>query len=201
MKRIATVITIFASMAFLLGPFPAAHAGTLPNISGTWYMGGNHSKRCHISQSGNSITLRNERGENATGSFVDPSHITTKWPESAYTPMGPKLQIDGRISGNLSTILWSNSTYWTRSAEGAHALPDISGTWFMGGDPSKRCHIRQRGSALTLTNETGQTATGSFVNQRRITTNWSGRQVEGHLSSDFQRIDWNNSTRWTRGSY
>lgn len=117
MKGITTALAMFASVAFLLGPFPAANAGTLPNISGTWYVGGDHSKRCHISQSGNSISLRNERGQEATGSFVDPSRITTSWPASLYTSMGPRVQIEGRISGNLSTILWSNSTYrWTRGS-------------------------------------------------------------------------------------
>ncbi len=200
MKRVVAVISTLACMAFFMGPSATANAATLPNISGTWYSGGDHSKRCEIRQSGNSITLTNERGQAATGSFVDPSRITTSWPMSAYTSMGPQTQIEGRISPSLDTILWSNSTYWTRGGSTTGALPDISGTWYESGDPSKRCHIRQHGTSLTLTNASGQTATGSFVNPRQMKTRWGITEIDGHLSHDLWRIDWSNSTHWTRGT-
>ena len=108
------VFAVIAGVAFLFGLATAAHAGTLPNISGTWYVNGDHSKRAHITQSGTSITLRNERGQTATGSFLDPSHITTIWSPSIYTPMAPRTQIEGRITRSLNTIHWSNGTRWTR---------------------------------------------------------------------------------------
>lgn len=198
MKRAVAIISALACMAFALGPPAPAQAGTLPNISGTWYMGGDHSKRCKIEQSGNSITLTNERGQHATGSFISPTHITTSWPASLYTSMGPRNQIDGRISGD--TILWNNSTFWTRGGSTTRGLPDISGNWYASADPSKLCHIRQHGNTLTLTNESGQTATGSFVNPRRIKARWGFREIDGHLSHDLWRIEWSNSTYWTRGT-
>jgi hypothetical protein len=198
MKRVVAAMSMLACMAFVLGLPAKTNAGTLPNISGTWYMGGDHSKRCEIQQNGNSITLTNERGQTATGSFVDPSHITTSWPMSLYTSMGPRTQIDGRISGD--TILWSNSTFWTRGGSTTSGLPDLSGNWYASADPAKRCHIRQHGNSLTLTNETGQTATGSFVNSRQITAQWGMTKIGGHLSHDLWRIQWSNSTYWTRGT-
>ncbi len=198
MKRVVAIISTFACMAFVLGPTAQTNAGTLPNISGTWYSGGDHSKRCEIRQSGDAITLTNERGQVATGSFVDPSRITTSWPTSLYTSMGPRTQIEGRISGD--TILWNNSTFWTRGGSTTGALPDISGNWYSSADSAKRCHIRQHGDSLTLTNESGQTATGSFVNPRQITTSWGMTKIDGHLSHDLWRIQWSNSTYWTRGT-
>ena len=190
MTRTLAIAALLAGVALVFGPAPAARAGTLPNISGTWDAQGDRGKRCTISQSGTSITLTNERGQTAHGSFVNPSVITTSW------------SVEGRISGSLDTILWNNSTTWTRHPAGAHTLPDLSGTWYSGGgDPSKRCQIRQHGNSLTFTNESGQTASGSFENPRTIAANWSGRHIKGHLSADFWRIDWSNHTRWTRGSY
>jgi hypothetical protein len=89
------------------------HAGTLPDISGTWYSGGDRSKRCRIEQSGTSLTLRNEDGWTATGKFVNPSEITTTWGS-----FGSRTTVTGRISGDLQTIRWSNSTFWTRGGGG-----------------------------------------------------------------------------------
>jgi hypothetical protein len=198
MKRIVAAMSAFACLAFVLGLPAPSSAGTLPNISGTWYSGGDHSKHCTIHQSGDSITLTNERGQHATGSFVNPSHITTSWPTSLYTSMGPRTQIEGRISGD--TILWNNSTFWTRGGSTTGGLPDISGNWYASADPSKRCHIRQHGDTLTLTNESGQTATGSFVNARQIRARWGTTEIDGHLSRDLWRIQWSNSTYWTRGT-
>jgi hypothetical protein len=94
----------------LLPPAPL-HAGTLPDISGTWYSGGDRAKRCRIEQSGTSLTLRNEDGWTATGSFTNPSQITTTWGS-----FGSRTTITGRISNDLETIRWSNGTSWTRGS-------------------------------------------------------------------------------------
>lgn len=93
---------------FLSVPTPI-HAGTLPDITGTWYAQGDHFKRCRIDQSGTSLTLRSEDGGTATGSFVNPSQIMTTWGS-----FGSRTTIIGRISNDLLTIRWSNGTYWTR---------------------------------------------------------------------------------------
>ena len=107
MKLWLVALTAVSTLS-LWAPAPV-HAGTLPDISGTWYAGGDRGKRCRIEQSGVSLTLRNEDGWTATGSFVNPSEITTTWGS-----FGSRTTISGRISGDLGTIRWSNGTYWTR---------------------------------------------------------------------------------------
>lgn len=95
-----------AALAVIVGTWTTVIAGTLPNISGRWYANGLASKPCSLNQSGTSVTLRNEQGINATGSFTDPSTLSTNW--------GP-FTITGHISSDLNTITWSNGTYWTRT--------------------------------------------------------------------------------------
>ena len=107
--KIARIVALCASSIVVFGVLTEVRAGTLPNISGGWYAGGDGSKHCHINQSGSSVSLTNERGATATGSFVDPSSLTTNW-----GPFGGG-QITGHISNDLRTITWSNGTYWKRS--------------------------------------------------------------------------------------
>jgi len=102
------MLGVFASLAIVLCAYAQVRAGTLPDISGTWYANGNRSSRCHISQSGVSVSLTNERGNTATGRFTDPGTLSTDW--GAFNGG----QVTGRISGDLRTITWSNGTYWSR---------------------------------------------------------------------------------------
>jgi hypothetical protein len=113
--RWAWLIGLAAVGAFSFSGPASLRAGTLPDISGTWYSGGDRSKPCAIEQSGSSLRLRNEDGQTATGRFVNPSEISTSWPGS----FGSRMTIVGRISGDLRTIRWSNATYWTRRGTGA----------------------------------------------------------------------------------
>lgn len=105
----STIVAIFASLAIALSVWADVRAGTLPNISGLWYANGNANHHCHISQSGSSVSLSNERGATATGSFVNPSSLATNW-----GPFGGG-NVTGQISSDLRTITWSNGTRWTRS--------------------------------------------------------------------------------------
>lgn len=112
--RTSTIATMVLA-ACVFGAFPTAHAGTLPDISGTWYAQGNGSKPCHIAQSGNNATFTNEVGDRATGRFTDPSTLSTSWPDwHNEHNAGPRSTYIGRISSGLTTIHWSNGTYWTR---------------------------------------------------------------------------------------
>jgi hypothetical protein len=107
MTRIAGVLTLCAGLA-IAGPALIGRAGTLPNISGTWYANGNPTARCRITQSGDSVSLTNEQGATATGRFADPSTLRTDW---GLMNGG---RITGTISGDLRRISWSNGTYWSR---------------------------------------------------------------------------------------
>lgn len=108
--RKAAAIALLGILALLVHLPEAVRAGTLPDITGTWYANGDSSKRCEISQSGTSVSLRNEQGGTATGTFSDPSTLTTDW---GY--FGGH-SIRGSISANLRRIDWSNGTYWTRES-------------------------------------------------------------------------------------
>ena len=106
---------------------------------------------------------------------------------------------EGTLSGDGRRIDWSNGTYWTRcSGGGGHHTPNLDGTWYRGGDRSQRCNIRQRKNSIQLRNESGQAATGSIDRRGRVTTNWSGTQITGTLSSDGNTINWDNGTSWSR---
>ena len=99
-----------AALTFAFGVLTQVHAGTLPDISGTWHPNGNRAIRAHISQSGTSVSLNNGQGATATGTFVDPSTLRTNW----GTFNGG--HITGTISNDLRRIDWSNGTYWSRPA-------------------------------------------------------------------------------------
>lgn len=122
MIRIAVALAALA-LALLPSLPSTLMAGTLPNISGTWYAFGDSSKRCSISQSGLSVTVTNERGNTGRGNFVqnNPSRIDTQW-----GPFGGG-QIFGTISSDLRRIDWSNGTYWTR-ASGYQPQPQPTAT-------------------------------------------------------------------------
>lgn len=75
------------------------------DVQGTWYVGGDPSRACRITQRGASLALRNETGQRGTGSFSGSRQIGTTW---SGTP------ITGTISRDNNRIDWSNGTYWTR---------------------------------------------------------------------------------------
>ncbi|HKE37177.1 MAG TPA: hypothetical protein VKB39_07090 [Candidatus Baltobacteraceae bacterium] len=109
----AIAIVLFAVSA--MGAHNAAYAGTLPDITGTWYAQGNASKHCHIEQSGLDVSFVNEIGDKAHGVFTDPSTLKASWPDWHNSMgAGPRSTFIGHISNDLNTIHWSNGTYWTR---------------------------------------------------------------------------------------
>jgi hypothetical protein len=106
----AFFMALIAGLVYLVVASDPVRAGTLPDITGTWHAQGDAAKRCEISQSGDSVTLRNEQGRTATGRFTDPSTLDTDW---GY--FGGR-HIKGVISSDLRRINWSNGTYWTRAS-------------------------------------------------------------------------------------
>ena len=78
---------------------------TISWSNGTWFFAGDRSKRCHIDQHGEKLSLRNESGQSATGFFTGTHTISTVW-------MGTR--ITGTVAHNQNHILWSNGTYWSR---------------------------------------------------------------------------------------
>jgi hypothetical protein len=106
--KIARILAVCASLTIAFGVWTEVRAGTLPDISGKWYANGNPAAPCHIRQSGTSVSLTNEQGATATGSFVGPGTLSTDW---GIVNGG---HVTGTISNDLRTIRWSNGTYWSR---------------------------------------------------------------------------------------
>jgi hypothetical protein len=76
-----------------------------PNVDGTWYRGGDHSKSCYIRQKKRNLSLTNEQGDSGTGNTDGRWHLTTNWAGTT---------VHGTISRDGNTIYWDNSTTWTR---------------------------------------------------------------------------------------
>ncbi len=78
--------------------------GAVPTISGTWHPSSGQGS-CSIDQRGQSLYLKNESGQSATGAFTDKTAIVAIWNGTAVT---------GTLSKNRKTIAWSNGTSWSR---------------------------------------------------------------------------------------
>ncbi len=159
---------------------------------GAWCAQGDPTKHCSVSGNGVFLTFTNENGNSSTGHFVGMSQNVVSADQWNF--------VQGTLSGDGSTINWSNGTYWARcpSGGGGHRTPNLDGTWYRGGDHSQTCNIRQRKTNLRLRNESGQTANGSVDRRGHVTTYWSGTQIGGTLSPDGNTIYWDNGTSWSR---
>ena len=50
-----------------------------PNLQGTWYRDGNHSRACSIDQRGNNLAFTNEQAVTAQGKFLGNKNVTANW--------------------------------------------------------------------------------------------------------------------------
>jgi len=165
--------------------------GQAARIAGDWCAQGDKNKRCSISNNGAFLTFTNEQGSTSTGHFTNMQQTEFSADEWQF--------VRGTLSPDGLRIDWTNGTYWMRcSGGGGGRRPNLDGTWYRDGNRSLRCTIRQKKGNLTLKNEVGQAANGSFDSSRRITTYWSGQRIDGTISSDGNRIDWDNGTSWSR---
>lgn len=165
--------------------------GQAARIAGEWCAQGDKNKRCSITSNGAFLSFTNEQGSTSTGHFTNMQQTEFSADEWQF--------VRGTLSSDGLRIDWANGTYWMRcSGGGGGRRPNLDGTWYRDGNRSLRCSIRQKKGNLTLKNEVGQTATGSFDSSNRITTSWSGQRIDGTINSDGNRIDWDNGTTWTR---
>jgi hypothetical protein len=180
-------LSLLTSLVLTLAP-PAAPAQSDPvaPFLGTWCAQGDPAKQASIVSNGVYVTLTNESGSTSIGRATAGRQIVAdEWNF-----------VSGTLSSDGKTISWTNGTFWTRCH--SHQRVDLQGRWYMGGDRSKPCYIDQSGTSLSLRNEVGQTATGSFVSRRTISTVWAGTTITGKISRDSTQILWSNGTYWTR---
>jgi hypothetical protein len=193
--KVANFAALFLVVAISL---PAKHAlAQFPNQSqsaaftGAWCAQGDPSKHASISNNGAFLTLTNENGNTSPGQLQGQTGIVA--PGWQFTT--------GTLSPDGSQINWSNGTFWARcdsgGGGGGHRL-NLTGTWYAQGDRSRSCSIRQRGNNLQLSNESGDNASGQMNGKRTLTTNWNGNTIGGAVSTNGNRINWDNGTYWIR---
>jgi hypothetical protein len=159
---------------------------------GAWCAQGDPTKQASISNNGAFLNLTNESGDTSIGNLQGPNQISA-----------PGWQfVTGNLSGDGSRINWSNGTFWARcyngGGGGGNRRPNLNGNWYPNGNRSLSCSIQQRRGNLTLQNESGQRATGSFNGRNHLSTNWQGTTINGTLSRDGNTINWDNGTYWIR---
>ena len=157
---------------------------------GGWCAQGDRTKQTSISNNGAFFNLTNENGDTSIGNLQGNNQI-----------QAPGWQfVTGTLSRNGQQINWSNGTFWARcpTGGGGGGQYDLTGNWYPSGNRSLQCSIQQRKGNLQLQNESGQRATGSITSKRQITTNWQGTTIHGSISSDGNRINWDNGTYWIR---
>jgi hypothetical protein len=177
---------LFLCSAFFYMPVPvAAQSNAGGAFLGTWCAQGDPAKRTSITTNGVYLTLTNELGSTSIGRATGTQIEADEWQF-----------VRGTLSSNGKRIDWTNGTYWTRCSSHRHS--DLRGTWYFGGDRSKPCRIDQHDGSLSLRNESGQTATGSFTSKDTISTVWAGVTITGTISRDRTRILWSNGTYWMR---
>jgi hypothetical protein len=116
----------------------------------------------------------------------------------------PLLTLIAPLQAQAQQRRWDRDRYYSPSVEVAprSRVPDLSGTWYMNGDPNQPCEVRQRWPerrALFI-NERGESAWGTIDGDRIWVPDWVGydnrRGLEGSFRGD--RIVWHNGSSWTR---
>jgi len=157
---------------------------------GGWCAQGDPTKQTSISYNGAFYNLTNEMGDTSVGNLQGNNQISA-----------PGWQfVTGTLSQGGSQIQWSNGTFWARcpTGGGGRGKQNLTGNWYPNGNRSMQCSIQQRRGNLTLQNENGQRATGSFNGKWNISTNWQGTRINGTVTRDGNRINWDNGTYWIR---
>jgi hypothetical protein len=160
---------------------------------GGWCAQGDPTKQTSISYNGAFYNLTNETGDTSIGNLQGKNQI-----------QAPGWQfVTGMLSQGGRQIQWSNGTFWARCPSsggdgGNRSRLSLNGNWYPNGNRSLQCSIQERRGNLTLQNENGQRATGSFNGKYQVTTNWQGTRINGTITRDGNRINWDNGTFWIR---
>jgi len=162
---------------------PAANVGGTgfaASLSGRWYHGGQPTS-INVEADGRNLMIINEQGQRSSG-----------YANSPYELEIPSWRMKGRVGDGGQRISWSNGTTWTRQPHehGSNSGHSLSGRWYHDGKPTS---ISESGQSVTITNEVGQSSSGSIAGND-ITIGG----LRGNVSHDGRRISWSNGSTWSR---
>jgi hypothetical protein len=156
----------------------AGGTGFAAGLSGQWYHDGRPTS-IRVDPDGRNLTIIDEDGRRTSGVANSPYELDFRG-------------LKGSVGHGGRRISWNNGTTWTREPHqgGSHSNQGLSGRWYHDGKPT---NISVSGQSVTITNEVGQSSSGSM----------SGNDItigglRGHVSHDGQRISWSNGTEWRR---
>jgi hypothetical protein len=192
---VTLVVACFVGQPRAFGAVPPQLPPQNSAFLGQWCAQGDSTKVASIAANGPFLTLTNEQGSTSTGNDQGMNQnviVAAQWQF-----------VKGTLTPDGNRINWSNGTYWARCNQGGGGgghgrIPNLQGTWYRDGNHSLACSIQQNKKNLTFTNESGQTARGSFLDPKRITANWGGQTINGTLVNNAGRINWDNGTSWSR---
>jgi subtilase family serine protease len=151
-----------------------------PQLAGQGFIG---AGVVQVTQNGNNLTFTNENGGVSAGIIADATHIVaTGW---------------GNLVGTLTPtfegyrINWANGTAWD--------MPRLAGTWSIGSQSTQVVQAGN-GTALTLINEFGATASGLIQDASHIVATGWGNLVGTLVSvaGGQIQINWSNGTAWVK---
>lgn len=186
---------------------PTSQTGFASALSGRWY----HDDRptsIDVAPDGRNLTVIDEVGRRTVGYATSPREFEI-----------PQDRLRGHLSHDGRRIEWTNGGTWTREpykgrsdvgqvpGQGSSVSgwynggsdvgqapsqgQDISGRWYHDGKPTS---ISVSGQTVTITNEAGQSSSGSMSGNEIVISGG----IRGHVGPRGQRISWNNGTEWKR---
>jgi len=186
---------------------PASQTGFASGLSGRWYHDGKPTS-IDVAPDGRNVTVIDEVGRRTVGYATSPREFEI-----------PQDRLRGRLSHDGRRIEWTNGGTWTREphrggsdrgqapgqgssvsgwynggSDAGHTPgqhQDISGRWYHDGKPTS---ISVSGQTVTITNEVGQSSSGSMSGNELVISGG----IRGHVSPNGRSISWSNGTTWTR---
>jgi len=186
---------------------PASQTGFASGLSGRWYHDGKPTS-IDVAPDGRNVTVIDEVGRRTVGYATSPREFEI-----------PQDRLRGRLSHDGRRIEWTNGGTWTREphrggsdrgqapgqgssvsgwynggSDAGHTPgqhQDISGRWYHDGKPTS---ISVSGQTVTITNEVGQSSSGSMSGNELVISGG----IRGHVSPNGRSISWSNGITWTR---